>query len=292
MLKCNLNCILFDKADEGMYNHNIGVDSMIFCFKLTKGLYWGVVVPLSIILMLAVSFLIEKDLISYFVFFVVLSVGTRILQRLALKKYTEKNKVLDEKCDCESFRDWQYEMLSKKLKGGYKNLVELNLATAHYYYGDFQQMKQTLEAIDISRMNKRSIIYLYCYYRLWFLYHMMLSNMPEAEKVLSKIDSLVLPSDEKQKKHCENIVRISHLSVESKKFQVPDIEEKLKMIRFTDDLLAIVCEKSFLGKYYLRNGMRDEAKECFEFVAEHGNNLFIAKAAKEILKENLNKGEI
>ena len=39
MLKCNLNCILFDKADEGMYNHNIGVDSMVFCFKLTKGLY-------------------------------------------------------------------------------------------------------------------------------------------------------------------------------------------------------------------------------------------------------------
>lgn len=183
-------------------------------------------------------------------------------------------------------------MLGKKLKGGYKNLVELNLATAHYYCGDFQQMKQTLEAIDISRMNKRSIIHLYCYYRLWFLYHMILSNMPEAEKVLSKIDSLVLPSDEKQKKHCENIVRTSHLSVESKKFQVPYIEEKLKMIRFTDDLLAIVCEKNFLGKYYLRNGMRDKAKECFEFVAEHGNTLFIAKAAKEILKENLNKGDI
>ncbi len=292
MLKCNLNCILFDKADEGMYNHNIGVDRMINCFKQTKGLYWGVVVPLNIILMLASNFLIEKPLITVIMFFVSFTVGTNLLQRFAVKTYTEKNKVLDEKCDSETFRDLQYEMLSKNLKGGYKNLVEFNLATAHYYCGDFQQMKCTLEAIDISRINEKAVTYLYSYYRLWFLYHYMLNNMPEAEKTLARIDSLPLPSDEKQKKYCDYIVRMSHLTIESKKFQVPYLEEKMKMIRISDELLSIVCEKNFLGKYYLRNGMRDEAKECFEFVAEHGNTLFIAKAAKEILEENLNKGEI
>lgn len=275
-----------------MYNHNTGVDSMIFCFRLTKGLYWGLVVPVSTILMLTANFIIEKPLVSFLVFVVVFYVGVGVLQRIASKKYAETLKILNEKCDAETYLDLQREMMSKNLKGYNRMLMQLNLATAYYYCGDFQQMKYTLEEIDVSRINEKLVSYLYSYYRLWFLYHYTMSNFQEAEKVLEKIDSLPAISNEKEEKLCEFIVRMSHLAIDCKKGEVEYIEEKLKMIRFTDDLLAIVCEKNFLGKYYLRNGMRDKAKECFEFVSEHGNTLFIAKAAKEILNENLNKGEI
>lgn len=264
---------------------------MINCFKLTKGLYWGVAVPVSVIAMLTANFLVEKPIVAFVVFAVLFVVSTNLLQRLALKKYTEKNKVLDEKCDCVSYLEWQQEMMSKNLKGAYRNLVELNLATAYYYNGKFHQLKQTLEGIDISIMKGRLISYRYSYYQLWFLYYVTLSNIPEAEKVREYIESLPVPEDEKSKKHREYIVANNRLTIESRNFQVPHIEERLRMMRPSEEMLSIVCEKNFLGKYYLRNGMRDQAKECFEFVVEHGNNLFITRAAKEILKENLNKGE-
>ncbi len=258
---------------------------MINCFRLTKRLYWFVLVPIVVAMIFVLPFFAYNASAFLIGALVINFAGVYFLQRLALKKYTEKNKVLDEKCDSVSYRDWQCEMMLHKLKGTYRILVQLNLVTAYYYCGDFRQMKSTLEEIDISRINPRAITYLFSYYRLWFLYYNTLSNMPEAEKALEQIDSLPLPSDEKQNIHCEYIVRMSHLTLECKKSQIPHLEEKLKMLRTSDKLLSIVCEKNFLGKYYLRNGMKDKAKECFEFVAEHGNTLFIARAAKEILEE-------
>lgn len=271
---------------------NKGVDCMINCFKQTQGLYWGVIVPVSVLAMLAANFLIEKPVVAFLAFFIPFIIGTNLLQRLAVKKYTEKNKVLEEKCDCVAYLAWQQEMMSKKLKGAYKNLVMLNLATAYYYCGDFQLMKYTLEGIDTGGMKGRLISYLYSYYRLWFLYYITLSNLPEAEKVFESLNTLPVPKDEKSKKLCEYIIAQSRLTIESRKGQVLHIEERLRMMRLEDKMLSIVCENNFLGKYYLKNGMRDKAKECYAFVAEHGNNLFIAKAAREILEENLNKGDI
>ena len=157
---------------------------MIHCFKQTKALYLGVVVPLSMILLLATNFLFEKAVVAFLVFAITFITGRSLVQRLAVKKYTQKNKVLDEKCDCETYLAWQQEMMSKNLKGAYKALVMLNLATAYYYCGDFQQMKYTLESFDVSEIKGRLVSYLYSYYRLWFLYYVIMNNLPEAEKVL------------------------------------------------------------------------------------------------------------
>lgn len=272
-----------------MYNHNIGVDSMIFCFKLTKGLYFGLIVPVSALMIFVLPFFVHEPSVFFIGAILVHYIGLCLLQRLAVKKYTERNKVLDKKCDSASYLAWQQEMSSKNLKGAYKILVEINLATAYYYCGDFRQLKYTLDAIDVVRMKGKVESYLYSYYRLWFLYYVVLGNIPEAEKVMEVIDTLPVPENVEAKKYSDYIVVNGHLTLECRKGEVPYIEEKLRYMRLSDELLAIVCEKNFLGKYYLRNGMRDKARECFEFVAEHGNTLFIAKAAKEILEENLNK---
>ena len=82
---------------------------MIFCFRLTKGLYWGIVVPVSTILMLTANFIIEKPLVSFLVFVVVFYVGVGVLQRIASKKYAETLKILNEKCDAETYLDLQRE---------------------------------------------------------------------------------------------------------------------------------------------------------------------------------------
>lgn len=268
-----------------------GVGTMINCFKKTKTLYWFVVVPVIAAMIFVVPFFAYKPSVFFIGSLLVHFISVFLLQRLALKEYMEKSLVLDEKCDAVAYRDFQLEIISHKLKGLYRLMVQMNLATAYYYCGDFFQMKRILEEMDMSRISNRAMAYLYSYYRLWFLYYNTLSNMPEAEKALEQLDSLPLPSDERQRRDCEYMIKMSHLTLECKKSQVPHIEEKMQMLRISDRLLSIVCEKNFLGRYYLRNGMRDKAKECFEFVAENGNTLFIARAAREILEESFNKGE-
>ncbi len=173
---------------------------MIFCFKLTKVLYFGLIVPVSALMIFVLPLFVQKPSVFFIGAILVHYIGLCLLQRLAVKKYTEKNKVLDEKCDSVSYLVWQQEMLSKNLKGAYKILVEINLATAYYYCGDFPQLKYTLETIDVVRMKGKVESYLYSYYRLWFLYYVMLGNIPEAEKVMGVIDTLPVPENVEAKK--------------------------------------------------------------------------------------------
>lgn len=266
---------------------------MIKAFKLTKLLLYLVLFPAYFVISIGLTILTDKVLLSFVIAIILLLVGIVVLEFYAKKKYADKYSTFAEECDPETYRDFLLEMLSKKLSNDIRIEVSLDLSYAYYHCGDFQQMKNLLDDIDFRQIkSKKKNIRVeglkFKYYDMWLFYFMQLKDLESAEKVLNDIDNLYFSSDEVLKKMNESALEIKHLSFDANKDVIPDIEEKVAQKTKPDKMLYKVSDKIFLGKYYLRNGMNDKAKECLEFVVEHGNKLYMVKEAQSILKD-LNK---
>ncbi len=263
---------------------------MINGFKLTKRLYAFVLVPVAIVIAVGITILTDKVFLSVAIAIVLLLIGALGLEILARKRYFAKCSLLTEDCDPEAYRDFLIEVLSNKISKDTRLEVQLNLSYAHYHCGDFEQMKNILEALDLRQLKskKENLKYeslKFEYYNMWLFYFLKFDDLESAEKVLNDIDEWFLNSHEMVRNLKEGNVRTAHFSVESRKGEIPRIEEKVFQYVSTDKPFYKVSDKNFLGKYYLRFGMTDKAKECFEFVAKHGNKLYMVKEAESILRD-------
>lgn len=269
---------------------------MINAFKLTKRLLYLVLFPVYFVISIGLTNLTDKVFLSFAIALVFLIIGILALEFLARKKYADKANLLTDKCDPEAYRDFLLEMLAKKLSKDDVIQVQLHLSYAYYYCGDFQQMKYILDGIDLRQLEskKKNIKFenlKFEYYYRWFFYFLKVEDIESAEKTLDIIDNLLSSSEGVLREMNESSVRMKHLSLDCRKGEIPDIEEKVKyeseidkMLR-GDKMFYKVSDNNFLGDYYLRNGMNDKAKECFEFVVQNGNKLYMVKEAELKLEE-------
>lgn len=249
--------------------------------------------PVAIVIAVGITILTDKVVLSVAIAIVLLLIGALGLEILARKRYFAKCSLLTDDCDPEAYRDFLLEILSNKISKDTKFEIQLDLSYAHYLCGDFEQMKNILEALDLRQLKskKENLKYeslKFEYYNMWLNYFLKFDDIESAEKVLGDIDKWFLNSHEMVRNLKEGYVRTAHLSFESRKGEIPRVEEKVTQYVSTDKLFYKVSGKNFLGKYYLRFGMTDKAKECFEFVVQHGNKLYMVKEAQSILKD-LNK---
>ena len=262
---------------------------MINAFKLTKRLYTFVFMPIYFVMAIGMTILTDKVALSVVISTVLLLICMLFLDFFARKKYNNKGSLLTVDCDPESYRDFLLEMLSKKIGKDAQMRVKLDLSYAYYHCGDFQQMRHFLESIDFGylKSKRKNILFeglIFQYYDMWFLYFLQFEDLESAERVLKDIDNLFSLSNEMLRELNESAVRMKHLSLESRKQEIPDIEEKIAQEAQPDKKFYKVSDENFLGKYYLRNGMKEKAKECFEFVVQNGNKLYMVKEAMSILE--------
>ncbi len=272
---------------------------MINGFKLTKRLYTFVFMPIYFVIVIGMTILTDKVALSTVISTILLLISMLFLDFFARKKYNNKGSLLTVECDPEAYRDFLLEMLSKKIGKDAQMRVKLDLSYAYYHCGDFQQMRHFLDSVDFGylKSKRKNILFeglIFRYYDMWFFYFLKFEDIESAERVLKDIDDLFLSSEGMLRELNESAVRMKHLSLESRKQEIPDIEEKVehdsevdKML-YKDEIFYKVSNKNFLGNYYLRYGILDKAKDCFEFVVQNGNKLYMVKEAMSIL-EKLNK---
>lgn len=272
---------------------------MIKAFKPTKNLLNFILFPLMFVISVGLTILTDKVVLSVFIATVLLLISMIILEFFARKKYIDRRNLFEIDCDPESYRDFLLEMLSKKLDKDARMRVNLDLSYAYYHCGDFRQMRHFLDSVDLGylKSKRKNILFeglIFQYYDMWFFYFLKFEEIESAERVLKDIDDLFHSSEGMLRELNESAVRMKHLSLESRKQEIPDIEEKVehnsevdKML-YKDEVFYRVSNKNFLGNYYLRYGITDKAKECFEFVVQNGNKLYMVKEAEAIL-EKLNK---
>lgn len=260
---------------------------MINAFKLTKNLLNFVLIPLMFVISIGLVNLTDKVFLSSVIALVFLIIGILALEFLAMKKYNKIGSLLTVNCDPEAYRDSLIEVLSKNTK----NMeVQLDLSYAYYHCGDYQQMKNILDGIDLRKLKskKKNISHenlKFSYYNMWLFYSLHFDDIESAEKILDTIDELYLSSGEVLRSMNEKTVKARHLMVDSRKGEIPDIEEKLVQNSVSDKIFYQVANKNFLGRYYFRNGMNDKAKECLEFVVQNGNKLYMVKEAQSMLAD-------
>ncbi len=190
--------------------------------------------------------------------------------------------VLDLDCDPEKY----LELMDKQEKRNKKNergliYLDINRSAAYLSLGDVRKAKEYLDGVNTSFLSeKNGSYYVYTLNRIVCLYE--LEETEEAEKLYSTELVRLSPLDKRMKKSAE-------LLIGERYFYLHQYRESYEYLK---KLLNIDLEKrrylsvlSRLAQMDLMNGERELAIEKYKKIAKYGNKLWVAKAAKEALKE-------
>lgn len=190
--------------------------------------------------------------------------------------------VLDLDCDPEKY----LELMDKQEKKNKKNergliYLDINRSAAYLSLGDVRKAKEYLDGVNTSFLSeKNGSYYVYTLNRIVCLYE--LEETEEAEKLYSTELVRLSPLDKRMKKSTEILIGERYFYLHQYKESYEYLKKLLNIDLEKRRYLSVL---SRLAQMDLMNGERELAIEKYKKIAKYGYKLWIAKAAREVLKE-------
>ncbi len=228
-------------------------------------------VNLTVLFTLLITYLLEMFLVAF------------IFSVIAIKKHDKIISVLNTECDPIKYLNMYYPLTKSYTNKRTKQLVLLNLASGYIAVGDYQQARNVLASIDLTKCKPAEKIVFHSHITIINIYE---GNFAEAEKALDYVTMLIgtskIPSI-----HIEILNKARNLYAASIKIEngyFDEVEQTLLgIIATSENLYQKLSAKYTLAKLYIKQNRLNEAINEMTFVAENGNTLAIAQKAREFL---------
>ena len=230
-----------------------------------------------------VILLISNDNL-YFALSPIIGVGI-LVHVLVASSYKKANSILLNKCDPVTFIE-VFERLQNSTKNNaeLQKITSLQLSTGYYYLDDLDKMGNALriEQGNESRLYPKK--FRYNYYNNLFIYHLGKGNLTSAEEMLNQcrqtaIELKIIDKHSQQIESFEYALRLAQGNYENAE------QAYKKLFNNAPNNLNRVMIQLRLGKIYLHDDRREEAKVAFEYVIEHGNTLACVEHARIALND-------
>lgn len=208
--------------------------------------------------------------------------------KIAYKEHNNLLKILDDDCDPEKFLKL-YKSVVKENNNSFTGMVSIcNYAAGFFGNGEFDKAIKLYDTINVEPINpqKQSIIILK-EYNLTLIY-LFKDDIDSAKQHYNKFKE-VGESFDKDIPFYENYIGMDKLLDNRIKVFEGEYNEAKKHFKNQQDECPDNFQKSlnmyYLYEIYSREGKDNKVKECLKFIVDNGNNLYIAKKAKEILNK-------
>lgn len=190
--------------------------------------------------------------------------------------------VLDLDCDPEKY----LELMDKQEKKNKKNergliYLDINRSAAYLSLGNVRKAKEYLDGINTSFLSEiNGSYYVYTLNRIICLYE--LEETEEAEKLYSTELVRLSPLDKRMKKSAEILIGERYFYLHQYKESYQYLKKLLNIDLEKRSYLSVLFR---LAQMDVMNDERELAIKKYKKIAKYGNKLWIAKAAREALKE-------
>jgi len=221
-----------------------------------------------------------------FVIFAIWIFAVVIILSIIIKKKLEKINQLSYDCKVNEYMN-AYRKLTPFGKRE-RAFVTLSLSTGYVYLGDMDNLKWTLDDVNIEFLKRmrKGIGSVVCYYNNYVLYYLSVGDIANAEACLERMkeayDSPTVNHLNKATYDEAYITKRIFINMAKGDFDGAEMHFKLSL-ETAKQTIAKVAATYFLGEVYTHYGRLDEAREAFAYCAEHGGDTIYAKKAKEKL---------
>ncbi len=202
------------------------------------------------------------------------------------KRVDKKVNEFHNNCNVTEFLDFNIEISNELRKPD--NSVNINLATAYFYLGNFETAYNILEIVKLKpSSNTVNAVTGISYYRLLFVLCLKLDKREEAERALdsileiSKMPFVKYPYTETFKLYyhvCSMDYNVKYNDL------ILNEEYYLNDIKAQNITISKVVSIFEIAEFYYKNEQYDKSKNAYNFVIQNGGNTFYVAIAKEKLK--------
>lgn len=274
---------------------------MLLLFRSTKLLYHiAAGIPAVAYVLLILKWILgdmENPLFFLVVFLaaavVWILVAALVINAIALVKMKRVIDILDNDCDPRRFIETLEKMLpnigERRNVAWVKSMVILNMSTGYLLDGEPESAKELIDRADFSRLwNKKTKNAYECgRYNNFCRYYIDKKDFANAKICLDTINELLktreMPKSNRDK--CQEIYAAYKYEYSMETGGSVEGQEQFYNLMFDKAVKQRekVRSKFMLGKVFLHEERKVEAKAAFEYVVEHGNKLCYVEQAKAFL---------
>ena len=223
-------------------------------------------------------------------FVIIMLIVCSYANKKAYDQHNDLLKILDNECDPEKFLSLYKDVVSNNSNSFTAMVSRCNYAAGYFGNGEFDEAIKIYNTIDIKPSNpqNQSVIILK-EYNLTLIY--LFKN--ELDKAKKHYEELKKIGDEFDKDipFYENYVGMSKLLTNRIKVFEGDYKGAKEYFKNQQeecpDNFQKVLNKYYLYEIYSKEGKENKVNETLKFIADNGNNLYVAKKAKELLKNKI-----
>ena len=213
-----------------------------------------------------------------------------ICNRVAYKKYYDISKRCYNNCEFEEIHDFLAGAVKRNNPrfSSEQALMLCDLANLYLIYGNFDRFMEMLNSLK-SCVHKDNIYWDFFLNQRLVKYYIQMDNYENTKAQCEKLSHIYNSIVHKfiRKKNLNVIKKVYSEYKCIIDYYVDDIDNLESCFsRYFDEaetLYSKVYYKFMTGKYLLSKNRKDEAKVAFQYVAENGKNIFIARKSHEYL---------
>lgn len=194
--------------------------------------------------------------------------------------------ILFSQCDPEKYKQIYQLFLKEKISGSSRDIINIELAKADYFLGNFKGGKSLLENINLQHKN---IIIFIAYYTLLSYYYLSLHDKEGLLKTYEKMQGIEKELSN-EKRFRKGRIEVYNKGIKEINTNISILENEVtlidllsKEIREAETKLQKVRLNYYIGIKYYELGNFQLSKKHLNYVVDKGNITFYVREAKEVL---------
>ena len=250
----------------------------IIAFILYNSICW-----MSFLLLSAV---IEIHLVWWFVFgLFILLISTMFVSSADRYTLNKAIKVLNEQCDPNPFLETVEQQLSRVKSKSYRQLLLINKAAALRELGRFDEAISILSSMNIDQYSTTGPLVKILYYNNLTDILIIKGEFSQAKTWHSKMIQML--HDVKAKEKYKKLLNETSISNQAELLvadnNLAEAENMLNGLPESISNRQRISKSLLYARILIKQNKPNEAKQCLQFVVDHGNRLYDAVQARAIL---------